>query len=227
MIQLADQQLKAWVQGIVGELDVHLLPPASSHTGTGVNLYLMELADSPPARTGGAPPLQFALRYLVTTWADDPEEEHRLLGELTFAAMEDGDLDVDLTPLSAETWAAFGMAPRPAFILRVPIRKPRPEQPTKRVTAPLVVRTTPMTQLFGQVIGPGDVPMVGVAVELPALQLVQRTDREGRFHFSAVPEEPRRKVLRVRLDGREQQVRTEDQTSEVDPLVIRFDLTAQ
>jgi hypothetical protein len=76
MIQLTDQSLKTWVQSVVVAVEVRLLAPGATHQGSGVGLYLMDLVDSPPPRQNGRTPLHFGLRYLVTTWADDPEEEH-------------------------------------------------------------------------------------------------------------------------------------------------------
>jgi hypothetical protein len=227
VIQLTDQSMKAWVQRVLGAVEVRLVAPGGAHQGAGVGLYLMDLVDCPPARQNGRPPLQFGLRYLVTTWADDPEEEHRLLGELAFAALDDADLDVELSPLPAATWAAFGLPPRPSFLLRVPIRRARPESPPKLVRAPIVVKSAPLVPLFGEVIGPNDAPLYGVTVEYPALGLVERTDAKGRFHFVSVPEDGLPKQLRVRLDGSELEVRVDQATAEAAPVVIHFDPTSR
>jgi Pvc16 N-terminal domain len=227
VIQLTDEALKAWVQRVLGPIGMCLLSPSATCPRPGVGLYLMELVDNPPTRQNGPSPLQFGLRYLVTAWADDPEEEHRLLGELAFAALDDADLQVEFAPLPAATWAAFGIVPRPAFLLRVPIRRERPSPPPKLVRAPLVIQSTPMVSLFGKVLAPGDVPLFGVTVELPALELTEHTDAKGLFHFSPIPEEPRSKLLHLRRNGRELQVTVDQPTSEAEPVVIQFDPTAQ
>jgi hypothetical protein len=225
MIQLTDQSLKTWVQSVVGTVEVRLLPPSATHQGSGVGLYLLDLIDSPPARQNGRTPLQFGLRYLVTAWADDPEEEHRLLGELAFAALDDADFQVELNPLPAAAWAAFGLPPRPSFVLRVPIRRPRPEPPTKLVRAPIQVQSAALSTLFGEVLGPNDAPLFGVTIEYPALQRFERTDLKGRFQFASIPQDGHPKQLLVRLNGSELQVQVDKPTTEAAPVVIHFDPT--
>jgi hypothetical protein len=58
------------------------------------------------------------------------------------------------------------------------------------------------------------------------LQLSVRTDERGRFHFSAVPTEPRVRLLRVRARGREISVRTKA-AAEGGVLVIRLQETEE
>jgi hypothetical protein len=167
--------------------------------------------------------LQLSLRYLVTTWAKQSEEAHRLLGELAFAAMEHPEFEVKLNPIPAETWKALGIIPRPSFILQIPLRKEQPAPPTRYVREPLVVQATPVTSLTGIVLGPDDVPIARASVEIPTLQLSTRTDVHGRFTFANVPADPFPTNLRVRAKGREIQVTTEQSTPD-EPLVIRFNL---
>ena len=103
-----------------------------------MGLYLLALAGAPPPRTRARTPLQFNLRYLVTTWSPQRQEEHRLLGKLLFAALEREDLEVDLTPLPGELWTALGIRPRPAFVLEVQARRDRPEPRAPRVRGPVI-----------------------------------------------------------------------------------------
>ncbi len=223
MIEKVDEHLRDWVEAILGPVSVSLAPPADKQNGPGVNLYLFELIDTPPARGTKRPPLQLSLDYLVTTWAEEPQEAHRLLGELVFAAMESTDFDVELEPLPATTWAAFGVPPQPSFVLRVPLRRERPEPDISLVRRPLVVRAAPTTSLHGMVVGPEDMPIAGAIVELPSLQRSKRTDTSGRFHFSPIPAQPRKKVLCIRAKGKELTVTVEQPTSESEPVVISFD----
>lgn len=223
MIDEIDQRLKEWMESVMEGITVSLAPPADAQSGSGVSIYLLQLAEKPPARTVDRAPLQLALRYLVTTWADEPEEAHRLLGELVFAAMETDEFEVELAAIAPETWVAFGIAPRPAFVLRVPLRKERPEAEVKRVQTPLVVRVEPVTSLYGRVLGPEETPVMGASVEVPALQISTRTDAQGRFSFRSVPGGNGGSTLRVRARGQERSVTVEEPTSEASPVVIRFD----
>lgn len=222
MIDAADARLKDWVKTVAGAVDVTLGPPKDVKAGRAVNLYLLEMLQAPQPRGPKRPPLEITLRYLVTSWADSPEEAHRILGTLVFAAMEEADFEVESERVAGDTWMALGLPPRASFVLRLPVRKERPEAPVKLVRRAAVVSAVGTSTLFGVVVSPEDTPIVEALVEIPALQLLATTDREGRFHFATVPSEPRKKVLRIRARGRQFNVTSEQPTSPADPLVIRF-----
>jgi hypothetical protein len=223
MIDQVDKRIAEWVENVLDGATVSLHPPDDAQSGQGVSLYLLELADSPPPRSTGRPPLQLSLRYLVTTWAEEPKEAHRLLGELVFAGMGSSEFDIELDPIPVDLWASLGVAPRPSFILRTPLRMERPEPEVKYVRQPLVVRTVSITSLRGTVLGPDDVPLVGALVEIPALELFTRTDAKGVFSFSTLPAEPLVEQVLVRAKGREFSVTVDQPVSEDRPLVIRID----
>jgi hypothetical protein len=161
------------------------------------------------------------LRYLVTTWAQEPEEAHRLLDELVFAAMDAPAFEVELSPLAVETWVALDIVPQPCFVLCVPLRRERTEPETKLVLVPLEVRQAAIVDLWGTVLGPGDVPLMGAFVELPALHIRTRTDAKGRFRFAAVPRESDAWHLLVKAKGRQFEVVVEQNGAEGKPLTIR------
>jgi hypothetical protein len=224
VIERVDQQLREWIKAVVGPVHVSLGPPDEPYADRGVHLYLMDLIDTPPTRGTTPPPLQLSLRYLLTTWAETPEEAHRLLGELTFAAMESADIEVELGPLPAGTWAAFGVAPQPCFRLRVPLRRERPEREAPpMVRQPLVLRTSPTTNVWGRVLGPEDVPLAGARVELTYLHRSTRTDTKGEFRFPNVPSESLAHPLRVQAKGRVFEASVDRAAQEGDPIVIRVD----
>jgi hypothetical protein len=223
MIDQVDRRLKEWAESVVEGVHVSLEPPDADQTESGVNFYLLELVENAPARTTTPTPLQLSLRYLVSAWDVKPEEAHRVLGELVFAAMENTEFKVELVPLDPTVWVALGAAPRPSFVLRVPLRKERPQPPVQRVRAPLVVQITPVISLHGVVLGPDDVPITGAAVSIPDLQLSTRTDTQGRFSFQTVPGGEGARKVRVRARGRELSVTVEEGTSREAPVIIRFD----
>jgi hypothetical protein len=232
-----DRRLKEWVRAVLGDTAVSLDQPRDTSAESGVGLYLLEVIAAPAARGATRPPLRLELRYLVTTWAEEPEEAHRLLGTLLVAALEGSDFEVDLEPLPAATWAAFGAAPRPSFRLRVPFRHARPEPVTRIVRVPLdgqaphtppTLHWEPLLSLYGLVLGTlggpagGDeIPLMGARVELPALRRAVHTDPQGRFHFQGVPSQTP-PTLRITAKGQEVLVKAEQPTSEREPLVIRF-----
>lgn len=223
MIDQMDRELQEWVKSVVSPVEVVLGPPSQLDGKHGVNLYLLALGDPPSAWMNRQPAARVALRYLVTTWAENEEEAHGLLGELVLAVLEKREYELDLNDLHATMWTALGIAPRPAFTLCVPLTVERPEPVTRLVQRPLVVRGVPVISLYGIVLGPGDIPIVGASVELPTLQLSVHTDARGRFYFSTVPGEPPGMQLLVKAKGRERSITVEQATSEQEPLAIRFD----
>ncbi len=139
MIEQVDDQLRDWVANVVGHVPVSLELPGNWQTdGQGISLYLLELVEYPSLRGAQVPPLQLSLRYLLTTWARELETAHHWLGQLVFAAMAQPGFDVELGPVPAATWSAFGLAPRPSFFLRVPLRQERPSPAMPTVRVPLV-----------------------------------------------------------------------------------------
>ena len=224
MIDQIDQKLMTWMKDVMGEIAISLEPPGRNRNGRGISVYLFELAKKPPLRGAERPPLQVALHYLVTTWADTPEAAHQILGELTFAAMaaDKMAMEVDLEPLPSAFWATFNLPPQPAFILCVPLRKERSQPSTQRVRLPLDVHATPITSLHGVVVGPEDTPLANALVELPSLQQSVYTDGNGRFRFPTVPASPPVTRLRIRAKGLTQEMDVAQLSTDEGALVIHF-----
>ncbi len=226
MIDQVDQALASWVQKTLKDLDVSIAPPQAAEKGEGVGLFLLETIPTPPARVGRRPPLQITIRYLVTTWAESPYEAHRMLGELLFAALSNENYEVESESPPINLWTALGVPPRPSFLLRVPLRRVRPEPTVPLVRSPLVIKAAPLQRLTGIVLGPEDTPIMNARVELPALHLYTETDADGRFQFAAVPPRTRPSALRVRAKGKEFSLSTESAADNA-PLVIRLQLTEE
>jgi hypothetical protein len=223
VIEGADVRLADWAGAVAGTgVEVALTAPANGRSGAGVSLFLMDMVSLQPMRGQRRAPLQLALRYLVTAWAGDPAAEHRLLGQLVAAAMQEEGFEVLLAPTSPETWLALGVAPRPAFVLQVPVRQLRPEPAVPRVRGPLVVQGVALAPLSGIVLGPGDVPVASARVEVPSANAAAETGPDGRFRFPNLPVEPRQKLVRVRARGRQLDVEIA-QPEDSSPVVIHFD----
>jgi hypothetical protein len=223
MIDLIDRRLLDWIKNTLDSVEVFLTAPGASETTHGVGLYLLELIHTPAARTTQPPPLQVTLRYLVTARADKPEEAHRLIGLLVFSALENSEFEVESDVLTPAMWSALGVAPQPSFVLRVPLRRERPaDPPAKRVRLPLVIQSSPITTLHGQVVGAGGAPIAGARVEVPSASLSTRTDFEGRFSFSTVPASPRAQLLRVKAKGREFSITAERSGDDDQTLIIHL-----
>lgn len=224
MIDEIDQRLKAWVGRVLGDAPVSLAAPDRESVDRDVGLYLLELGAAPPPRTSRRPPLRVSLCYLVTAGGESPERAHHLLGELVFAALEEPDFEVDLSPVPVPLWTALGVPPRPAFRLRVPLERERPMPSIPRVRQPLITRTVPAVPLLGRVVGPGDIPIPQALVELPSMGLSARTDARGRFRFASVPSDTPLGRLEVRAKGEVLAVRAEELPTEEGALLVRLPL---
>jgi len=197
-------RLLAWVQDVLGDVAVTLEPPASGlKPSRCIGLYLMGLAAAPRTRDARTPSLQLNLRYLVTAWGGDVLAMHNDLSDLAFSALEDAKFEVDFEPLPPTAWAAFGVPPRPAFMLLAPLRKARDVSVAQAVRSPLVIAPAPLARLDGLVLGPRDTPVADARIELASLGLATRSDAHGAFSFMGIPAaHPLR--LRVRARGVEQ-----------------------
>jgi len=225
MIEDVDQRLIEWLGSVLAEdIEVSLLPPTDSGDKKIVGLYLKDILSSAPTRGNRRPPLQVLLRYLVTAWAQNPAEAHNILGQLLFAAMEHPEYEVELEPVPAEVWKAFGTIPMPSFTLRLPLRFERPEEGVKMIRSPIEVQQSPIVSRQGTVMGPDETPLANARVELSSHNLVARTDSKGLFIFPAVPAQPALKKVRILARGRELFKEVDFTKSKQEPLIIHFDV---
>jgi len=222
MIHEVDELIEAWV-GEVVDAKISFGCPDEPPDEPGVQIYLLGVALRPPLRERPLPPLELSLRYLITTWPNSAKDAHRQLGELAFAAMEHDAFEVELEPLTAAEWSALHCIPRPALVVRAPAKRERPAPHAKLVRHPIVVEQSPAVTVSGRVVGPGDVPLSGARVEIPALGLATRSDSHGGFAFRTVPAEPRTRRFRVNAKGRQVVLDTDLGITPDQPLVVRFD----
>jgi hypothetical protein len=225
MIEEVDQRLMDWIGSVLtDDIEVSLLPPRGTGDKKIVGLYLKDILPSAPTRGARRPPLQVSLRYLVTSWAQNPIEAHQILGRLLFAAMEHPEYEVELDPVPAEDWTAFGAIPMPSFTLRLPLRFERPEEAVKMIRSPIEVQQSPIVSMEGTVMGPDETPLANARVELSTHNLVARTDNKGLFIFPAVPAQPAVKKVRILARGRELFREVDFTKTKQEPLIIHFDV---
>lgn len=225
MIEEIDQRLSQWIASVLSsDIEVSLLPPGDMGDKKKVGLYLKDILPSVPNRGARRPPLQVLLRYLVTSWAKNPQEAHHLLGQLLFAAMEHPEYEVELEPIPPDIWRAFGICPMPAFMLCLPMRVERSQKPMRLVRSPIEVSKSGLESMEGMVMGPGDIPLTNARVDLTTHHLVARTDFKGRFMFPAVPTQPAKK--KVCVTAREQKLFKEVEFTKAkqQPWIIYFDV---
>jgi hypothetical protein len=226
MIEEVDQRLSDWITSVYSEeIEVSLRPPGKKMGDKKmVGLYLKDILPSAPHRGARRPPLQVSLRYLITAWAKSPQEAHQMLGQLLFAAMEHPGYEVELAPIPAEVWNAFGIVPMPAFMLRLPLRVERPEKPVQFIRSPIEIKKSSLASMGGTVIGPDEIPLTNARVELSTHNLVARTDIKGRFIFPAVPTQPAQKKVCITARGRKLFKEVDFTKVKQEPWIIYFDV---
>jgi len=178
--------------------------PSEGRQGHGASVYLLDLSPQLASRGAVRPPLQLWLRYLVTTWAEDPAAANRLLVDLAYAALEQMDLEIEPQPLPAETWTALKTVAKPSFVMRVMVRRAR-AQP-----------------VAGIVRGPGGIALAGASVALPSVGRETTTDGRGRFVFAGVPGPPLSTSLVIRAKGTETIVKLPKDPARARALVIEI-----
>jgi hypothetical protein len=213
MFDEIDKRLENWAKDVSEgkDLEISFDAPAPPADKTSLYLYLLDILPTPPGRGVRLPPLQITLRYLVVPQAKTPAEAHRLLGNLIISAMENAEFEVEKEPCPPELWRAFGIAPRPSFVLRVPFRHERKEQIAPPVRFPVTLQQAILESLQGRV-SLNQIPLASAKVEIPLLKLYTQTDANGKFRFASLPSEPEDKVLLIRAKGREFSVSTGDAT---------------
>ncbi|HLM00480.1 MAG TPA: hypothetical protein VK400_05460, partial [Pyrinomonadaceae bacterium] len=154
MFDRIDKHLEIWAREVFKgrNLEISFAAPAAAAGAAenpSVYLYLLDVIPAPPGRGMRLPPVQITLRYLVAPQAKTPGEAHELLGNLIVAAMENAAFEVEKEPLPLDVWRSFGIAPRPAFILRVPFKHERKEQIAPPVREPVTLKQAILESLQG------------------------------------------------------------------------------
>ncbi len=143
MISSVFDHLKGWIRETLGDIEVSPHPPSPDCGERAVRLYLKDVTASPSSGTVlKMDRLQIQLTYLVTTNGKTLPEADDDLAKLIFSAMLAQGMTVDLSPLSPLEWQAFGIVPRPSFLLKTPLTFTVEKPAVKRVEKPLVISSS-------------------------------------------------------------------------------------
>ncbi len=201
MFDDVDKELESWAKETFSNLEVSFGKPTETDN-LSLCLYLLDLFPEPTGRAVRLPPLQITLRYLVVPQGAIISETHQLLGKLLVSAMENTRFEIEKEPLPFDVWQAFGISPRPSFVLRVLFKHERMEKLAPPVRHPLTIRQAVLEPLHGQ-ISVNQMPMSDANVEIPLLKIFTKTDANGKFFFASLPSEPTDKSLLIRVKGHE------------------------
>jgi hypothetical protein len=149
MISSVFEHMKIWVCETLGEVDVIPEPPqllGNPDNKRSVSVYLKDVGESPSSGTLlKMDRLQVQLTFLVTANGKTLLEACDDLVKLAFAAMLEKNMEIVLTPMTAEEWSAFGVVPRPSFFLRLPLNFEVEKPEVKRVEKPLILRSSSLS----------------------------------------------------------------------------------
>jgi len=217
----ATADLVAWLRDAVGA-PVRIAPPAAIETGDAVvAVWPLELRPDHEARgTGQRLPMRLMLRCLVCA-SGAVDEATRLLDRVLVASAAAVERVVVLEPPRPQTWLAFGVAPRPAVLFEIPLQIARHTPSAPLVRQPLQVQTMSLLALRGRILGPGDVPLSDMRVEVASTGHSTHTDSNGQFVLAGVPAgEP----TRLRVRGRGRYLLAEVETPSTEPVVIHCNI---
>lgn len=207
-----DRHLRAWLASIVDGPVRDGMPtndPAPSDDDGELTLCVVDLVPETTMsvdvhRSGSA---AVWLRHLVCATHPGSSAALGALGVVMARLVDPTRLDagaptVQFDPAATTThlWAALGVAPRPAVVLRTRAVFSRDAALVPRVTSPLRVVGGPVLVLRGRLVGPGEVPLVGADVSVPAVGASARTAPDGSFVLAGVPSGPL--AVAVRAKGR-------------------------
>lgn len=177
--------LIAWLTAVAPSFDVRLahpgLDPAAGRTGDVVDVRLAAInGGTRPKASDSA--LDLILDYAVTVSAADPLRAYGVLGEIAFGAQADPEMEMlGLPPALAE---------RLGLVLRLRLRRDRHVPAAKRVRHRLQALLGAPEALDGVVLGPGNEPIPGAELTIPALGSRTTSDAAGHFRFEALPALP-------------------------------------
>jgi hypothetical protein len=197
--------LVRWAREVVGDAAVHLGPPPPFTPGHGVAIRLLDITPQPVPRERRYRRLHASLRYLVTAWADDDATAHRLLGRLTFAAMQHPTIELRPEPPPVALWQALGLAPRPGLLLECRAFHDMPEDDDSIPVRRTIFASTPDARLDGRVVGADGRPVDRATVAVPKYHLRAETDDAGRFHLPPLPRNERATLV-VHANGQQQAI---------------------
>lgn len=219
MIQAVDDQLFDWLCGVAGDNSVTLSCPSPDRDELTLHLYLMDILPTEPTAGERRHPLQLLLRYLITTCGGEPTDAHALLSQAAAAALEHPKFEAEFVEIAGPLWAAFNVAPRPGFFLKVPVRFTGSQPDIPVIKKPPEVNLGSIVPLRGRLIGASNVRIARATISLPELNQSTKTDDNGEFAFPGVASNPKRKKLVVDVKGRKQDV----EVSILDePLIVKF-----
>jgi len=189
LVQTADEITRSlcdWIKTVSSDNAVTVRSAADWNAAPGIALRLVSMSPTPTPRNSRRTQT-IRLDYFITPSLDDPLAEHRLLGELLFAAFDRSDFRIVAQDDAAKLRDDLKLPLLPGLFVSADLQREPEAIAAKPVRRPLVIKGDTIQPLEGVVLGPQDTPIMDALVELPALNLSVLTDERGRFRFGGTP----------------------------------------
>lgn len=184
MINQINKQIILWIKDIVSDVDVVFCAPKDSEKNEQISVYLSSIekmmGNTSPAFS------QIKLKYLITITSASDERTHGIISRLLESGNEHPVFSMLPESLPVDYWLALKVIPQPVFSLTylLDISRHRREAPLVEKEPNIV--TTPMSLVYGVVLGEKNKPVSRCRLELKSCKRSVLTDHQGRFDLGQI-----------------------------------------
>jgi len=165
------------------------------------------------------------LCYLVRIGAPERSDKcERALLSVMAQAQRTAGLNPLAEALSPSWWVAYGIPPRPAFLMEATVTETA-EPADTAVVREHRLDLTAMQTLHGRVVAADDTPIPDAEIQISASGTITRSDSAGNFRLrvGTVGKAGAGGWVRVRARGFEQRLRVPESAAEQEPWLIRME----
>lgn len=218
-IEAASAALVTWLADVAGPTTQE--PPSDSDSAT-ARLVVWPLELLPEQHIAGQALIRLKVRHLVMGMGAPPLAARMLDRAVAASAAGNGAPEITFEPIALEVWLALRIRPRPALVIDIAAHVSRSTVVAPRVRTPLQVQDGVMHAIAGHVLGPSDLPIPGVRLEVAGTGASTYSGAGGAF---ALPGVPAGIPLRLVLSGRGVRRLAEvPADAPPDDIVVRFEL---
>lgn len=184
MINQINEQIKLWLKDIVNNIEITFCSPKDYVDNDQINIYLSSLehmmGNTNPSFT------QIKLKYLITISCASDERVHTIVSRLLESGSGHPLFTILPDTLSDDYWRALKVIPQPLFSITYILEVPRQQREAPLVKEQPNIVTTPMSHIYGTVIGDKNKPVSRCRLELQSQNRSVLTDHHGRFDLGQV-----------------------------------------
>lgn len=185
MINQINEQIKLWLKDIVNNnVEITFCSPKNQQDNDQINIYLSSLehmmGNTNPSYT------QVKLKYLITISCESDERAHDIVSSLLESGSGHPKFTLLPDTLPIDYWQALKVIPQPLFSLTYILEIPRKQRQAPLIKEEPNIVTTPVTRLYGTVLGEKNKPVSRCRLELKSHNRSVLTDYRGRFDLGPI-----------------------------------------